>query len=129
MRALLDTHSFLWWVADDKRLSVRARDAIADRSNLIFFSAVSGWEIAEKVRLGRLHIGGGDPEIFVPQQVSANRFEVLSLRLRHALHLHGLPLHHKDPFDRMLIAQAQLEDLVLVTADREISRYPVHIVW
>jgi PIN domain nuclease of toxin-antitoxin system len=128
MRALLDTHTFLWWIAGDARLSSRARTIIADRTNEIYFSAISGWEIAEKARRGKLSLPS-DPESFVAEQVVSNAFEVLPLELAHALHVFSLPSHHKDPFDRMLIAQAQLEELKLLSADHQIARYDVEVIW
>jgi PIN domain nuclease of toxin-antitoxin system len=128
MRALLDTHTFLWWIVDDARLSRRASAIIADRTNEIYFSAISGWEIAEKARRAKLSLPS-DPESFVAEQVVSNAFEVLPLELTHALHVFSLPAHHKDPFDRMLIAQAQIEELALLSADHEIARYAVEVIW
>ncbi|HVA81128.1 MAG TPA: type II toxin-antitoxin system VapC family toxin [Candidatus Binataceae bacterium] len=128
MRALLDTHAFLWWIADDPKLSRRARGIIADPGNQIFFSAVSGWEIAEKTRHARLTLPE-DPEAYVTTQVAANGFAVLALELSHALRVYSLPPHHKDPFDRMLVAQAQIEDLALLSANREVARYAVKVIW
>ena len=128
MRALLDTHVFLWWATNDPRLSHRALEIIGDERNEILFSAVSGWEIAEKARRGRLTLPR-NLETFISQQIFTNGFEVLSLRLAHALQVYSLPAYHKDPFDRMLVAQAQVEDLALLTSDRAISRYSVKILW
>lgn len=128
MRALLDTHTFLWWIADDAHLSRRASAIIADRTNEIFFSAVSGWEIAEKARRAKVSLPG-DPESFVAEQVVSNAFAVLPFELAHSLHVFSLPAHHKDPFDRMLVAQAQLEELTLLSADHEIARYAVEVIW
>ncbi|CAN5532991.1 type II toxin-antitoxin system VapC family toxin [soil metagenome] len=128
MRALLDTHVFLWWITDDERLSGRVREIISDGRNELFFSAASGWEIAIKVRLGRLEIPG-NLERFVVDQVSRNAFQVLPIYLGHALHVHELPDHHRDPFDRILVSQAILEEMSLLSADSEIPRYPVEVVW
>jgi PIN domain nuclease of toxin-antitoxin system len=128
MRALLDTHVFLWWATNDPRLSHRALEIMGDESNEILFSAVSGWEIAEKARRGRLTLPR-NLETFISQQIFTNGFEVLSLRLAHALQVYSLPAYHKDPFDRMLVAQAQVEDLALLTADHAISHYSVKILW
>ncbi len=102
---MLDTHVFLWWITDDERLSGRVREIISDGRNELFFSAASGWEIAIKVRLGRLEIPG-NLERFVVDQVSRNAFQVLPIYLGHALHVHELPDHHRDPFDRILVSQA-----------------------
>ncbi len=128
MRALLDTHAFLWWIGGDSRLSRRSREVIADPANQILFSAVSGWEIVEKARRNRLDLPA-DPQSFVAEQISINGFGVLPLLLDHALHVYSLPAHHKDLFDRMLIAQAQAENIALLTADRAIARYSVQILW
>ena len=128
MRALLDTHVFLWWITDDQRLSSQVREIIADGTNEILFSAASGWEIAIKTRLGRLQLPD-DPEIFIPEQLELNAIEVLPVQIGHALHVYQLPSHHRDPFDHLLIAQAQLEKLPILTADPQISRYPVEVIW
>ena len=128
MKALLDTHVFLWWITDDQRLSSRVREIIADGTNEILFSAASGWEIAIKTRLGRLQLPD-DPKILIPEQLELNAIEVLPVQIGHALHVYQLPSHHRDPFDHLLIAQAQLEKLPILTADPQISRYPVEIIW
>jgi PIN domain nuclease of toxin-antitoxin system len=128
MRALLDTHAFLWWINDDARLSDRCRAIISSGVNEILFSAVSAWEIAVKAGIGRLTIPG-DLETYTLAQVSRNRFEVLSISLSHALRASCLPPHHKDPFDRMLIAQAQVERVTILTGDAQIARYPIRVAW
>ena len=128
MRLLLDTHTFLWWVTDDARLSSQARALIADNSNDLYLSAASGWEIAIKAQLGRLRLPEHAPQ-FVMAQLALNAIQVLPIQLHHALHVFTLPLHHRDPFDRLLVAQSQLEDLPLVTADTRISDYAVNVVW
>jgi PIN domain nuclease of toxin-antitoxin system len=128
MRALFDTHAFLWWIGNDPRLSTRAREIIADDGNAIVLSAVSAWEIAIKASLGRFAIRG-DIAAFVNSNVTASGFEVLPLLIEHALRVASLPDHHRDPFDRALVAQAQVEDLALLTTDRAISRYSVRILW
>lgn len=128
MKALLGTHTFLWWLYDDPRLSARARETIADGENDIVLSAVSGWEIAIKTRL--LHQPpAGDVSSYVLSQVAANGFEVLPLTLDHALRVASLPDHHRDPFDRALVAQSQIENLPILTADRLIIRYGVRVIW
>jgi PIN domain nuclease of toxin-antitoxin system len=128
VRALLDTHAFLWWIADDDRLSTTARDAIEDGGNEVLFSVVSAWEIATKAVLGRLTIEGAIGEL-LPQQIEANAFQVLPIHLRHALRLADLPEVHRDPFDRMLVAQALEEDLAVITSDRQVAAYPIRVVW
>jgi PIN domain nuclease of toxin-antitoxin system len=128
MRLLLDTHAFLWWVLDDARLLPAGRDLIADPSAEILFSAVSGWEIAIKARTGRLDLPEDVPA-FVHDQVRRNRFRVLAVELPHALRVHALPEHHRDPFDRLLVAQAQVEAVPLLSRDRQLARYGVELRW
>jgi PIN domain nuclease of toxin-antitoxin system len=126
LRALLDTHTFLWWINDDGRLSQRLREIISDGASEVLFSVVSGWEIAVKARLGRLALPGAI-EPYIRDQISRNRFEILPIDLAHVLRVSLLPDHHKDPFDRILVAQAQIENLTILTADPEIARYPVRV--
>ena len=128
MRILLDTHTFLWWIADDPRLSAQARKVIRDKRNELLFSAASGWEIAIKARLGRLQLPD-DLEQFIVTQLSINTMSVLPIQLNHALHVYTLPDHHRDPFDRMLVAQSQVEELPIVTADPQVSAYDVRTIW
>jgi PIN domain nuclease of toxin-antitoxin system len=128
VKLLLDTHAFLWWVTGDSRLTDRARDAIADGRNEVFFSVVSAWEIVVKAGLGRLHLED-ETDVFIDEQLEANALEVLPLHLRHALALASLPDLHRDPFDRMLIAQAANDDLTVVSADRQVAAYSVPILW
>lgn len=128
MRALLDTHAFIWWLHEDPRLSVKARELIRNVENEILLSAVSGWEIAIKTRLLR-QPPAGDVGAYVLAQIAANAFGILPLTLEHALRVASLPDHHRDPFDRALVAQAQAEDLPLLTADNLIARYAVKVIW
>lgn len=128
MRALLDTHAFLWWITGDERLSDRAAALIAGDRNEIYVSAATVWEMAIKARLGRLAIAE-DPAEFMATQMRENLFRPLPMTALHAVQLWGLPLLHRDPFDRMLIAQAQAERMALVTADEQIGKYPVKTVW
>lgn len=128
MRALLDTHAFLWWISGDDRLSDRASRTIADGRNEIFVSAASIWEIAIKARLGRLSIPG-DPGQFIGGQVVENAFRGLPIVAGHAVRIWELPDHHRDPFDRMLVAQAQVEGLALISRDPEVARYDIEVVW
>ncbi len=128
MRALLDTHAFLWWISDDARLSERCRAIISDGVNEILFSAVSAWEIVVKAGIGRLAVPD-NLENYIPEQVSRNRFEVLPISITHALRVSRLPNHHKDPFDRMLVAQAQVEKVTILTGDAQIARYPIRVAW
>lgn len=128
MRALLDTHTFLWWITDDPRLSSGVRRIIGDGENKLFLSAASGWEMAIKAGIGKLELPG-DPESFISEQLAVNAIEPLPVQMIHALHVHSLPVFHRDPFDRLLIAQARLENLPILTADPEIGRYPVETIW
>ena len=123
-RLLLDTHTFLWWLADDLRLGSDARVIIADNRNPVFVSAATGWEIAIKKALGKLEAPDN-----LDALVEEEGFEHLPITFYHGEQAGALPGHHKNPFDRMLIAQAQAEGLVIVTADRIISKYGVRVVF
>ena len=128
MKALLDTHVFLWWINDDPRLSDAARELIGNGESALFLSAASGWEIAIKMRLGRLEVQG-DPEHFIFEQLALNDITVLPISMNHAFRTATLPDHHRDPFDRMLVAQSQIEQLPIVTSDPLITRYAVDVIW
>jgi len=116
---LLDTHAFLWWLSDDPELRAEARAAIADPSSIVHVSAASLWEISIKQALGKLEVESAD----LAAEVPANGFVELPITGRHALDAGSLPRHHDDPFDRMLVAQARAEDLVLVTRDPALDAY------
>ena len=128
MRALLDTDTFLWWVTEDDRLSRGARGVIADGSNEIYFSAASGWEIAIKARLGRL-VEPDDLARFITAQDEQNGFRTLPVALGDALRVHSLEDHHRDPFDRMLVAQSMVENLPIIGRDNQIAAYGVETIW
>lgn len=128
MKYLLDTHTFLWWITDNELLSDRAREVIRNGRNTILLSAASGWEIAIKAGLGRLELPDR-PEVVIPEQMSLNDIQGLPVQMSHALRVHSLPQHHRDPFDRMLVAQCQLEEIPIITSDPEISKYDVEIIW
>ncbi len=128
MRLLLDTHAFLWWLTDDERLSRRARRVIGDGANEVFVSAASAWEIAIKTRLGRVRLPE-DVERYIPDQLEQNAFQVLPVRLGHALRVAALPDVHRDPFDRLLVAQALVESLAIVSGDRNVASYAARVVW
>lgn len=128
MRLLLDTCTFLWLVGGAAQLSPRAREAFADPANEVFLSAVSAWEIAVKYRLGRLPLPTA-PDEFVPAQRTAHGVEALAVDEESALNVAKLPDLHRDPFDRMLVAQALVGGLVLLTPDRPIRQYPVRTLW
>jgi PIN domain nuclease of toxin-antitoxin system len=128
VRALLDTHAFLWSIVEPERLSERARHFIKDSANEIFLSAASAWEIAIKYRKGRIELPE-DVASVVTSGISDLGLRTLPIEMRHALRVAGLPLLHADPFDRILIAQAKLEAFPLITADPNIARYAVETVW
>lgn len=128
MRLLLDTHAFLWWVEGGERLPRKARSAIASGRNECFVSVASGWEIAIKVSLGKLRIDGAIDR-FLPEQLAVNGFQPLPIDLKHAARVARLPFLHRDPFDRLLVAQALQEELAVVTADPVFARYGVKRVW
>jgi len=128
VRLLLDTCTFLWIVGGSPEVSPRARQAFADPANEAFLSAASAWEIAVKHRLGKLPLPT-PPEDFVPTQRVAHGIEPLPVDEAAALHVAKLPDLHRDPFDRMLVAQAIAGGLVLVTPDDPIRQYPVRVLW
>ena len=123
MTILLDTHVLLWWLADDPSLGKVARRAIEDANNLIFVSAASIWEIVIKKALGKLDLPASFREV-----LAAEAFHPLDITREHAFQVASLPLHHRDPFDRMLVAQCQVEGLALVTNDPEIRKYDVQVI-
>ncbi len=122
MRLLLDTHAFLWWLADIK-LSTLARDAIAEPDNEVLVSAASAWEISIKQALGKLNAPRD-----VADRIRINRFTALPISVAHALVAGALPPHHRDPFDRMLVSQALHEGLTVVTRDARFAAYGVPIL-
>jgi PIN domain nuclease of toxin-antitoxin system len=128
VRLLLDTHTFLWWVGASRDLSRRARSAIRSGRNECFVSIASGWEIAIKVSLGSLRVEGA-LDRFLPEQLAANGFQPLPIDLKHCARVAALPFHHRDPFDRLLVAQALEEELAIVTADPLFAKYGVRRVW
>lgn len=128
MNILLDTHAFLWWITDDSKLSQTAGNLMGDENNTLYWSVASSWEVAIKYALGRLPLPEG-PEIFLPAELGQNRIESLLITNEHAFHAGQLPLHHRDPFDRMLIAQAQKESLILLSSDSLFDLYDVDVRW
>jgi PIN domain nuclease of toxin-antitoxin system len=121
---LLDTHVLLWWLSDHKSLTTKAVEAIKDGKNLIFVSAATAWEISIKRVLGKLKAPDG-----LEETLESNRFHQLPISIRHGLVAGSLPRHHDDPFDRMLIAQAQTEQLTIITHDVRMEQYGVPILW
>ena len=127
-RLLLDTHAFLWWVNDSPELSAAARLAIADSGNACFLSLASCWEMAIKSSLGKLRLTK-PVERFVTEHLAVNGFRLLNINLRHAAKVENLPFNHRDPFDRLLIAQAMTDKLTIVSADKVFAGYTVKVLW
>lgn len=128
MRALLDTHAFLWWNTDAPDLTPEARNFIADGRNEIFLSAASAWEIAIKTSRGKLSLPAR-PDRYVAERLVMHRFTALPVEISHALHVAALPDLHRDPFDRLLVAQSQLEHMPVITSDPAIRAYGVEVIW
>ena len=128
MRLLLDTHAFLWWVQDARELSKKARAAIADPENECRLSLVSCWEMAIKQSLGKLRLPTSI-ERFIPEQLASNRFHQLGIEFRHVTRVAALAFHHRDPFDRLLAAQALEEGLAVVSSDAVFRQYGVKRIW
>lgn len=128
MRYLLDTHTFLWWNMDDVQLSPLAREIISDGANEIFLSAATAWELALKTARGRLELPE-DPIRYVPSRMNLHGFQALPVQIHHAVQVYRLPMHHADPFDRLLIAQSQMESMPLISVDADIRKYEVDVVW
>lgn len=124
---LIDTHIWLWSRSEPERFSRSARDAITDPRNRLILSVVSVTEIAIKYAIGKLVLPE-PPSVFVPPRLAEDGITILPLHLVHGLALAGLPMHHRDPFDRMLVAQAQCENLPILTADRRFEAYDVEVV-
>jgi PIN domain nuclease of toxin-antitoxin system len=123
-KVLVDTHAVLWWLSDDAALSVAAREALADPANEPLVSAASVWEIAIKRALGKLTAPDDLPDL-----IDGEGFSWLPITPRHAWQVRELPAHHRDPFDRLLIAQAMTEQLPIITADKRFDDYAVEIRW
>ena len=127
MKAILDTHAFLWALAGDARMSRHARDVFAGSADL-FLSMASIWEILIKVQSGKLNL----PQpagAYVLSRLAENRIKTLPISIDHLLAIERLPRHHRDPFDRMLIAQSMEEDWPIITADPKFKQYPVQVIW
>jgi PIN domain nuclease of toxin-antitoxin system len=124
VKLLLDSHAYLWWLAEDSKLSVGARQAVADPSSIVHVSAATVWELSIKASLGRLDLDGAN----LLEEIEENDFVELPMTARHSLAAAALPCHHDDPFDRMLIAQAQIESLTIVTPDPAFRAYGVGIL-
>ena len=128
MKALLDTNAFLWWLGKKDRLTTQAYAIIQNPENEIFLSVASAWEIIIKARSGKLTLPDS-PEQYIPSRVAYYGFELLPIEIKHVLHLWTLAEHHRDPFDRILVAQSQVEQLPIITSDQTIPKYPVQVIW
>ncbi len=128
MRLLIDTECWLWCFLAPERLNGKAQQLIADERNEILLSAVSAWEIAIKAALGKLSLPE-EPTRYVPTRLADQGMLSMPVEQAHALRVYDLPPHHKDPFDRLLIAQAQVEGLPILTSDRAFARYEVSLIW
>ncbi|HFQ94763.1 MAG TPA: type II toxin-antitoxin system VapC family toxin [Anaerolineae bacterium] len=128
MKALLDTHTFLWWNLDSPQLSDTVREFISDGRNEIFLSAASAWEIAIKYARGRLELPE-PPDKYVVGRLNKHHFLTLPIQISHTLQVYNLPAIHNDPFDRLLVVQSRMEGLPLLTSDRELARYRVETIW
>jgi PIN domain nuclease of toxin-antitoxin system len=123
MNYLLDTHTLLWWLNNDLKLSREAREIISNPENKIFVSAVSAWEISIKKATGKLSVPDN-----LAEAISVNCFEPLLISIEHGLKAGSLPNYHNDPFDRMLIAQAMSENLIIISRDAQFSQYGVNVI-
>lgn len=128
MKLLLDTHAFLWFVTNDSQLSAAARAQIADPANTVFVSPASFWEVAIKVSIGKYSLSKPF-QAFVTQGIFGNGFAILPIQPDHAAELCNLPYHHRDPFDRMLIAQALVEKFAIISIDSLFDSYGVQRIW
>ena len=128
MNLLLDTHTFLWFIAGDSRLSQPARSAIEDVNNNRYVSMASLWEIAIKVSVDKLKLS--EPfEVLIPEQLAENRIEPLNISVDHTALIASMPFHHRDPFDRLIAAQTKVEQMTLVSVDVAFDAYGVTRLW
>lgn len=128
MRYLLDTHAYLWWVSTPERLSDAVKEILEDDTNEIYFSAASAWELAIKVSIGKLSSSVGLVRLVVEEPLAQNLLP-LPVTAAHAARIGDLPLHHGDPFDRLLVAQSQVEEMTLLSRDKQLGRYDVKLLW
>ena len=128
MRLLLDTHAFLWWVEGRPAVGRRALAAVSNPDNEVLFSIASCWELAIKISLGKLRLTQS-LDRFIPEQLSLNGFSLLDVALSHVVRVADLSFHHRDPFDRLLAAQALEEELAIVSSDRVFRKYGVTLIW
>ena len=128
MNLLLDTHTLIWYYHTDPKMSVLARQLIQDPASTVFVSAASHWEIAIKLSTGKLTIGEPFPD-FVQHAIHDNGFTILPIEPRHTAEIIALPFHHRDPFDRIIVAQAVVEKMAIVSVDPILDAYPIRRIW
>ena len=128
MNLLLDSHAFVWMHEQPHKLSVKVASEILNPANQIYLSAASVWELQIKIALGKFKFNDTFTNV-IAEELQTNGLQILPVNLSHALYLENLPLHHKDPFDRLLISQAIVENMILVSADPKFSDYPVSLLW
>jgi PIN domain nuclease of toxin-antitoxin system len=125
---LLDTHAFLWFIGGSSSLSKKARTLIEDETNRVFLSTASLWEIAIKISLGKLTLSESF-DVLIPEQLAVNGIELLDISVNHAALVANLPFHHRDPFDRLLVAQAQVEQMAVISKDEAFDAYAINRLW
>ena len=128
MNLLSDTHAFIWTFSNTKKLSLTAVKEFKNPANQVFLSVASVWEMQIKIKLGKMIFNDTLENIIIEQQ-TVNNIQILPVELSHALYIENLPLHHKDPFDRLLISQAIVENMTLVSADTNFAKYQVNLLW
>jgi len=128
MRLLSDTHTFIWSFSNTKKLSATVSKEFKNPANQIFLSVASVWEMQIKIKLNKM-VFNDTLENIITEQQTVNNIQILPVQLSHALYLENLPLHHKDPFDRLLISQAIVENMILVSADANFIKYQVNLLW
>jgi PIN domain nuclease of toxin-antitoxin system len=128
MNLLIDSHTFIWWRDEPQKLSPTSFAEISNPNNDVYLSVVTVWELQIKIALNKFTVKGG-LEAAIKDEQKNNGFQILPVELSHALYLENLPLHHKDPFDRLLISQAIIENMTLVSADANFANYQVNLLW
>lgn len=128
MRLLLDTHTFIWWDSEPEKLSSQVLELCQDQNNVLLLSVVSVWEMQIKSQMGKLTLNRSLEKLIAEQQ-ETNQIEILSVDLHHVFALQNLPDHHRDPFDRLLIAQANIEEVSLLSKDSVFTKYAVDVIW
>jgi PIN domain nuclease of toxin-antitoxin system len=128
VRILLDTHAFLWWNEANPTLSKRARGVLSNPRNVLVLSVMSAWEMVIKTRAGKLRLPE-PPSVYIPTRAAHYGIEILPVSLAHVLAAESLPPHHRDPFDRLLVAQAGVEQIPILSADPQVRQYSVEVVW